>query len=141
MTKNYIVTGAKVRFGPGFILSLSKDQAALRSHVLHHEKGKNYAVLDTVEFKQGETIGISEGDIPKSWWDTLEEVDTKKPKTKEPEPNPDLDLPVAGEYSIKHRHFGKYDVLDSDGKVLTEEPLPKEEAEALAEKLSNEAEA
>ncbi len=135
MTKQYIVTGAKVRFGPGFILSLSKDQAALRSHVLHHEKGKNYAVLDTVEFKQGETIGIAEGDIPKSWWDTLEEVESKKAKTKEPDP------PAAGEYSIKHRHFGKYDVLDPDGAVLTEEPLPKEEAEALAAKLSNEAEA
>ena len=136
MTKNYIVTGAKVRFGPGFILALSKDQAALRSHVLHHEKGKNYAVLDTVEFKQGETIGIAEGDIPKSWWDTLEEVDAKKEKAKEPDPDP----PEAGEHSIKHRHFGKYDVLDPDGEVLTEEPLPKEEAEALAEKLSSEAE-
>lgn len=137
MTKQYIVTGAKVRFGPGFILSLNKDQAALRSHVLHHEKGKNYAVLDTVEFKQGETIGIAEGDIPKSWWDTLEEVENKKAKTKEPDPDPS----AAGEHSIKHRHFGKYDVLDPDGEVLTEEPLPKEEAEALAEKLSNEAEA
>ena len=113
----------------------------MRSHVLHHEKGKNYAVLDTVEFKQGETIGIAEGDIPKSWWDTLEEVENKKAKTKEPDPNPDPDPPAAGEYGIKHRHFGKYDVLDPDGAVLTEEPLPKEEAEALAEKLSNEAEA
>jgi len=135
MTKQYIVTGAKVRFGPGFILSLSKDQAALRAHVLHHEKGKNYAVLDTVEFKQGESIGISEGDIPKSWWDTLEEVDAKKTKTKEPDPDP----PAAGKHSIKHRHFGKYDVLDPDGKVVTEEALPKEEAESMAEKLSNEA--
>ena len=137
MTKNYIVTGAKVRFGPGFILSLSKDQAALRSHVLHHEKGKNYAVLDTVEFKQGEIIGIAEGDIPKSWWDTLEEVESKKTKTKEPEQKKES----HSGFAVKHRHFGKYDVLNPDGEVLTEDPLPKEEADALAEKLSNEADA
>ena len=135
MTKNYIVTGAKVRFGPGFILALSKDQAALRSHVLHHEKGKNYAVLDTVEFKQGETIGIAEGDIPKSWWDTLEEVESKKAKAA-----PEQKQESHSGFAVKHRHFGKYDVLDPDGKVLTEEALPKEDAEALAEKLSNEAE-
>jgi len=135
MTKNYIVTGAKVRFGPGFILALSKDQAALRSHVLHHEKGRNYAVLDTVEFKQGEIIGIAEGDIPKSWWDTLEEIDPKKAKAA-----PEQKKESHSGFAVKHRHFGKYDVLDPDGAALTEEPLPKEEAEAMAAKLSNEVE-
>ena len=136
MTKNYIVTGAKVRFGPGFILALSKAQAALRSHVLHHEKGKNYAVLDTVEFKQGEIIGIVEGEVPKSWWDTLEEIVSKKSKAA-----PEQKKESHSGFAVKHRHFGKYDVLDPDGKVVTEEPLPKEEAEALADKLSNKADA
>ena len=134
MTKHYIVTGAKVRFGPGFILALSKAQAALRSHVLHHEKGKNYAVLDTVEFKQGEIIGITEGDIPKSWWDTLEEIDAKKAKAA-----PEQKKESHSGFAVKHRHFGKYDVLGPDGKAVTKEALPKEDAEALAEKLSNEA--
>lgn len=43
-------------------------------------------------------------------------------------------------YTIKHRHFGKYDVIDPDGNTVTEEPLPKEEALAYLEELSSEAE-
>ena len=136
MTKRYKVTGVKVRFGPGFVLELEKSQADARAHVLHHKKGNLYAVLDTVEFKQGESIGISEGDIPKSWWDTLEEIGAKKAKAKTPDPTP----PAEGQHTIKHRHFGKYDVIDPDGNPVTEEPLPKEEAEARAAELSNEAE-
>jgi len=145
MTKRYKVTGVKVRFGPGFVLELEKHQAEARSHVLKKKKGKLYAVLDTVEFKQDEVIGINKGEIPKSWWDTLEEVDTKKSKKQEPDPGQDPNAdppppPPEGQYTIKHRHFGKYDVIDPDGNAVTEEPLPKEEAEARAAQLSNEAE-
>lgn len=134
MTKRYKVTGVKVRFGPGFVLGLEKSQADARAHVLHHKKGSLYAVLDTVEFKQGEIIGISEGDIPKSWWDTLEEIESKKAKKANVPPAAD------GQYTIKHRHFGKYDVIDPDGNAVTEDPLPKEEALAYLEELSSEAE-
>lgn len=134
MTTRYKVTGVKVRFGPGFVLELEKSQADARAHVLHHKKGSLYAVLDTVEFKQGEIIGISEGDTPKSWWDTLEEVADKKTKKAAASP------PVENGYTIKHRHFGKYDVIDPDGNTVTEEPLPKEEALAYLEELSSEAE-
>lgn len=136
MTTRYKVTGVKVRFGPGFVLELEKSQANARAHILHHKKGNLYAVLDTVEFKQGEIIGITEGDIPKSWWDTLEEVSAKKAKTKDPDATP----PDEGQYTIKHRHFGKYDVIDPDGNAVTEEPLPKDKALAYLEELSSEAE-
>lgn len=137
MTKRYKVTGVKVRFGPGFVLELEKPQAEARAHVLHKKKGNLYAVLDTVEFKQNEVIGINEGDIPKSWWDTLEEVDTKKSKKQKEES--EADPLTEGGYTIKHRHFGKYDVIDPEGNAVTEDPLPKEEAEARALELSNEA--
>lgn len=148
MTKRYKVTGVKVRFGPGFVLALEKHQAEARAHVLHKKKGNLYAVLDTVEFKQNEVVGINEGDIPKSWWDTLEEVDTKKSKKQEPDPDTDPNEdpsadppppPAEGQYTIKHRHFGKYDVIDPEGNAVTEDPLPKEEAETRALELSNEA--
>ena len=138
MTKRYKVTGVKVRFGPGFVLELEKHQAEVRAHVLHKKKGKLYAVLDIVEFKQDEVIGINEGDIPKSWWDTLEEVDTKKSKKQKEEP--EADPLIEGEYTIKHRYFGKYDVIDPEGNTVTEKPIPKEEAEARAAQLSNDAE-
>ncbi len=134
MTTRYKVTGVKVRFGPGFVLELEKSQANARAHILHHKKGNLYAVLDTVEFKQGEIIGITEGDIPKSWWDTLEEVSAKKAKAPDPTPTDE------GQYTIKHRHFGKYDVIDPDGNAVTEEPLPKDEALAYLEELSSESE-
>lgn len=131
MTKRYTVTGVKVRFGPGFILELDKEQANARAHVLHKKKGSLYAVLDTVEFKQGEVIGIAEGDVPKSWWDTLQEVGAEQ--AEDPDPT------TEGQYTIKHRHFGKYDVIDPDGNAVTQDPLPKEEAEARAAELSSEA--
>jgi hypothetical protein len=38
-------------------------------------------------------------------------------------------------YSIKHRSGGKYHVLDSTGKIVTEEALSKEEALALVESM------
>jgi L-rhamnose mutarotase len=132
MTKIYKVTGVKVRFGPGFVLELEKSQADARAHALYHNKGNLYSVLDQVEFKQGEVIGISQGDIPKSWWDTLEEVVDKKAK----KPSS-----AAKSYSIQHRHFGKYDVIDAAGNIVTEEPLPKDDALAYLEDLSGVSEA
>lgn len=121
MATKYKVTGVKVRFGSGFILALSDDQAETRSTQLKKTKKKGqYEVLSTVEFKQGEEIGVVKGDIPKSWWDTVEQVSAKE----RPEPS---------EFKMVHKGFGKWDVLDADDNPINTEPLTKEEAQKLLE--------
>lgn len=121
MTTKYKVTGVKVRFGSGFILALSDDQAETRPTQLKKTKKKGqYEVLSTVEFKQGEEIGVVKGDIPKSWWDTVEQVSAKE----RPEPS---------EFKMVHRGFGKWDVLGTDDNPINTEPLTKEEAQKLLE--------
>lgn len=119
MATKYKVTGVKVRFGSGFILALSDDQAEIRSAQLKKAKKKGqYEVLSTVEFKQGEEIGVVKGEIPKSWWDTVEQVSAKE----RPEPS---------EFKMVHKGFGKWDVLNADGEPINTEPLTKEEAQKL----------
>ena len=121
MATKYKVTGVKVRFGSGFILALSDDQAETRPTQLKKTKKKGqYEVLSTVEFKQGEEIGVVKGDIPKSWWDTVEQVSAKE----QPEPS---------EFKMVHKGFGKWDVLDADDNPINTEPLTKEEAQKLLE--------
>ena len=121
MATKYKVTGVKVRFGSGFILALSDDQAETRPTQLKKAKKKGqYEVLSTVEFKQGEEIGVVKGDIPKSWWDTVEQVSAKE----RPEPS---------EFKMVHRGFGKWDVLGADDNPINTEPLTKEEAQKLLE--------
>ena len=119
MTTSYTVTGVKVRFAPGFILALTKEQADIRTDALKKTKRKNqYEVLQTVEFKYGEEIGVVKGDIPKAWIDRLEQTSAKE----HPEPS---------EFTMVHKGFGKWDVLDPDGKPINTEPLKKEDAKAL----------
>lgn len=119
MTKSYEVTGVKVRFASGFILALSKEQAETRKPFLKKTKRKNqYEVLQTVEFKQGEKISIVKGEIPKSWWDTLKQTSAK-------------DRPEPTDFQMVHKGFGKWDVLNADGKPINTEPLTKDEAKAL----------
>lgn len=121
MATKYKVTGVKVRFGSGFILALSDDQAETRPTQLKKTKKEGqYEVLFTVEFKQGEEIGVVKGDIPKSWWDTVEQVSAKE----RPEPS---------EFKMVHKGFGKWDVLDADDNPINTEPLTKEEAQKLLE--------
>lgn len=119
MTDIYKVTGVKVRFAPGYVLRLSKKQATIRAPFLKKTKGKDcYVVLETVEFKQGETLGVAEGDIPKSWWDMIEQTNTKA----RPEPS---------DFEAVHKGFGKWDVINADGEPINTEPLTKAEAQAL----------
>ncbi len=119
MTTSYTVTGVKVRFAPGFILALTKEQADIRTEALKKTKRKNqYEVLQTVEFKYGEEIGIVKGDIPKAWIDRLEQTSAK-------------DHPEPSEFKMVHKGFGKWDVLDPEGNPINTEPLKKEDAKAL----------
>lgn len=119
MTTTYKITGVKARFAPGFILALSDEQAKTREPSLKKNKRKKqYEVLQTVEFKQGEEIGIVKGDIPKSWWDKLEQTSAK-------------DRPEAKDFRMLHMGFGKWNVLDADDNPINTEPLSKDEAKAL----------
>ncbi len=119
MTKTYEVTGVKVRFASGFILALSDEQAEIRKPFLKKAKRKGqYEILQMVEFKQGEKIGIVKGEIPKSWWDTLKQTSAKE----RPEPV---------DFQMVHKGFGKWDVLDANGNPINTEPLTKDEAKTL----------
>lgn len=119
MTATYKVTGGKVRFALGYVLRLSEKQAATRKPFLKKAKGKNcFTVVQTVEFKQGEEIGVVKGDIPKSWWDTLEQTNTKA----RPEPS---------DFKAVHKGFGKWDVVNAEGEPINTEPLTKAEAQDL----------
>lgn len=126
MTQRYEVTGVKVKFGPGFVLDLDKEQADSRSHLLEKIKSGHYRVLNQVEFKRGEKLGIVSGDIPKSWTGFL------KAEGSQDDGDDNIALPVK----TIHRGFGKWDVIDEHDVVVNAESLRKEEAQALADKLN-----
>lgn len=74
----YTVIGKSVQLTGG-VLTLSKEQAADRAHALKEVKGK-FEIVNTVEFKQGETFGF-EGDMPKTFIDvTVQVVEGKSSK-------------------------------------------------------------
>lgn len=125
LIKQYEITGVKVSFAPGFILGLTERQAQPRLQSLRKLDGNLYSVISPVEFKRGEVIGIPDGNVPKALVNALGEVAGEK---KAP--------PAKGMPVLKHRHFGKYDVIGGDGSVLTAKPLPKEEAQAFLDRLS-----
>lgn len=124
MTQRYEVTGVKVKFGPGFVLELDKEQADSRAHLLEKIKSGHYRVLTQVEFKRGEAIGIVSGDVPKAWMGFL--------KAEGSQDDDDIVLPVK----TIHRGFGKWDVVDERDVSVNAESLKKEDAQALADKLN-----
>ena len=127
MTKQYEVTGGKIIFGPGFVLGLAEKQAQLRLKNLQKLKDGLYRVIASVEFKRGEVIGIPDGAVPKTMASSLAEIGGIAKKTTGSSPTP-------ATLTLRHQGFGKYDVLDADGVVLTEKPLPKIEAQAFLDK-------
>lgn len=128
MTQRYRVTGVKVRFGPGFVLELDKNQAGARSPQIEQIKSGHYRVRTYTEFKRGEEIGIVSGEVPKAWLGFLETV----------EGGADLSDPenIHGEVKAVHRGFGKWDVVDEKDIAVNGEPLKKQEAHDLAGKLN-----
>lgn len=121
MTKQYEVTGVRVSFAPGIILRLTEQQAQTRLQNLQKQKDGLYRVAAAVEFKRGEVVGIPDGAVPKALTAALTEVGCQK---------------KAAIPSLRHQGFGKYDVVDTEGVVLTEKPLPKAEAQAFLDKLT-----
>ncbi len=127
MTQRYAVTGVKVKFGPGFVLELDKDQSGSRSHLLEKLKSGHYRVLTQVEFKRGEELGIVSGDVPKAWSGFLAPADSRAETSGD-----HIRLPVKA----IHRGFGKWDVVDPEEIAVNDESLTKEDALALAKKLN-----
>lgn len=121
MTKQYEVTGVKASFAPGFLLWLTEQQAQTRLQNLQKQKDGLYRVAAAVEFKRGEVIGVPDGAVPKALTAALTEVGGQKK----------VAIP-----SLRHQGFGKYDVIDAEGVVLTERSLPKAEAQAFLDKLT-----
>ncbi len=128
MTKQYEVTGIKVAFGPGIALGLTDEQAQPRLSCLKKiPKGLYaglYQVTAPVEFKQGEVIGL-DTEVPKSFIHKLAPIDA-------------ADSDPQG-FKIRHKGSGRYDVVDAKGVLVTDRLLSKEDAEALAGKLTAEA--
>lgn len=62
---------AKVEFGPGTRLILTKEQAVTRRHVLTTLGDDHYETLGLVQFKAGEEFGVV-GDIAKAQQPLLE---------------------------------------------------------------------
>lgn len=155
--KTYKVTTQYATFGIGIVLQLSESQAAAREHSLI-KKGKNtFEVIDPVQFKSGEVIGLVKGQISRFLEDRLVEMEKKEkphtPKTpsddnengeKQTQDQGDDDKKDGDENNasefpkLEHVRFGQYNVYDKDGKQVNTELLKKEEAELLLEELEAE---
>jgi hypothetical protein len=75
--KKYTVDAFYCNLPPGTKIELSKAQAAARANSLRRiNKGRTYEVLETVQFKRGEVIGLSKP--PKGVLQHLEPVEADK---------------------------------------------------------------
>ena len=70
------VIGKIARFSPGIVLSLTDEQAFPRSISLRHVKGSSFKVLETIEFKAGEVLGVS-GKVGNELLQSLKVVEEK----------------------------------------------------------------
>lgn len=77
--------------------------------------------------KPGQIFTATEEEVPHAFRDTVLALDPL-PAERVPEPTP-----LA--YSLKKKN-GLWNVVDGQGKVLNEEPLPKEQAEELLKTLA-----
>lgn len=74
--KKYQVKGKSAIFGQGMVLCLTDTQAQIRQENLSKTK-RGYVVNTPVFFKNGEIIGIVEGNIPKNLLTILEETEVE----------------------------------------------------------------
>lgn len=84
--------------------------------------------------KPNEIFSVEPEKIPVAFRDTVVCLDGDYYKTPEPKPE---DLPEKEEvFEIKHVGGGRYNVLNSVGKILNEGKVTKEQATAMIEELS-----
>lgn len=124
MTRRYEVTGIRVSFGPGTVLTLTDKQAEIRLTSLKKISGDRYTVISAVEFKRGEIIKFA-SDVPKGLMGKLALIES-----------PTETAPA--EYALHHKGGGRYDVVDAAGKVVSERLLTKDEANELVRELKSE---
>ena len=122
--QNYEVIGNHITLGLGIELKLSPSQAETRASSLQKKKNDIYGVIDHVQFKRGEKITVSSGNLSKSVLANLEEISDKKPQE-------NIQYPC-----VQHVSFGKYNVLDKDGNLLNKKPLKKDEAEKIFSEIT-----
>jgi hypothetical protein len=83
--------------------------------------------------KQGQRFRVKPEFIPAAFRDLCQPVNPAELNTVVNEPNPDV---TKVEYELQEtEEEGLFDVLDSEGKAVNENPLPKKEAEELKSSL------
>ena len=95
--------------------------------------------------KPNEIFSAYESDIPGSFRDTIialestsGEMTRSKPPVKKDEPKvEEPKVEDTGEFKLKERSTGWFDVVSSDGKPINENALRKNQAEALIEDLNS----
>lgn len=78
--KNYEVIATVAGFNSGQVLRLTAKQAAPRLHNLRQLNGDHYEVVNRVEFKRGEVVGVA-GDVSKALLHLLQDTEAPKPAT------------------------------------------------------------
>ena len=80
--EKYTVTDRFINFGISEILELTEKQYESRKHLLKKLQGNKYEVLQTVQFKRGEVVGL-EKEPDKSLKSKLNPCEVKKEKKKD----------------------------------------------------------
>lgn len=135
----YEVSGKNVIFGMGLELQLSDHQAEIRASSVRRKKGDVYEVLEPIQFKQGELVIIVTKTLSKAVLANLKEISAKESSVKKSQINKIQENKIHENDkhpSIQHVSFGKYNVLDKGGHLLTQKPVKKDEAEKMLSKIS-----
>lgn len=77
-------------------------------------------------------------ELPANARDVIISLGTGEPLKKVEKEAPVVEEVKAHEYTLKHRSGGYYWIVDSNGKVVGEEALKKDEAQALIDQLEGE---
>lgn len=80
--EKYVVTDKFINFGISEILELTEKQYESRKHLLKKLQGNQYEVLQTVQFKHGEVIGLAK-EPDKALKTRLNPCEVKKEKKKD----------------------------------------------------------
>jgi hypothetical protein len=66
------VTGGPIRLPIGAVIAITPEQVLIREHRLEDLEGGTYRVVEPVEFKVGETLGIEYQGLSKALLDQIE---------------------------------------------------------------------
>jgi hypothetical protein len=83
--------------------------------------------------KPNERFWAYDSEIPKGAWDVITRLSGTPPTAAVPEEVPIK--AVKPTYKLEHRGGGRYNIVDSEGKVLNENSLSKEEAQEKLDQL------